>query len=92
MKQPFILGVVILIGIVRCMGAAAAEPGAPWRDKSNQARLSNQAIEATFQAGFLVQVKDKVTGKLLLAVDPNKLLAKMPLFGPAPIDLEACSV
>lgn len=66
---------------------------APWRAESNRVRLQNDSLEASFQAGFLYELKDRVTGRTLLSIDPSNLPAKLPLFGPpADFSLDACLV
>jgi hypothetical protein len=77
------------INIVRIMiafslvgTAMTVDAASNWRGKSKQAVLRNDAIEATFQAGILCQLKDTKTGEILLSVDVDTLPGEIPLFGP----------
>jgi hypothetical protein len=49
-------------------------------------------MRAEFQAGILVLLSDRVTGTILLRVDPNKLSEHQPLFGSSGIDLSSSTV
>lgn len=61
--------------------------------REKKASLSNDALEADFQAGFLYKLKDRKSGKVLLSIDPEALPSTIPLFGPSgPLDLNGCKV
>ncbi len=75
-------------------GASFAQTTVPksWRDASFRSTLRNNALEASFQSGLLYQLKDVSTGEVLLSVNPDKLLSKLPVFGMKSVDLDAFTV
>ncbi len=82
-----------VIALILCALIASAAQASGWRDASHLAQLQNDRIEATFQAGVLIGLKDRLTGDSLLTVDPTALPHSLPIFGPScPIDLDACEV
>ena len=44
-----------------------------WRDASQKVTLKNSALEASFQAGMIYSLKNRVTGRSLLSIDRDKL-------------------
>ncbi len=76
---------VLLSSIARCSGA-------PWRDASNRATISNDSLELTVQAGMPCRLKDLSNGRVLLSVDPTDLPSRLPLYGSSTIDLDACQI
>lgn len=77
-SKPMAATVFLLMAVFT--STLCAEP--MWRKKSNVATLRNDSIEATFQGGFLSELKDRKTREVLLRVDPKDLPSNPPLFGP----------
>ncbi len=72
--------------------AAVPVGAASWRDASNRSALQNDALDARFQAGMLYALKDRATGQVLLAIEPEKLPSQMLIFDKIPTDLDSCKV
>jgi len=71
-----------------CFGSQAN-----WRrDVSYSAGLANKSIEARFQGGFLVELKDLGTDRTLVSVQPGELRSTIPLFGSGSVDLDKCTI
>jgi len=73
-------------------GSFAVNIDATWRDSLWQTTLSNEAIEATFQAGIPIQIDDRAKGETLLSIDPAELPSILNLFGSSGVDLDTCAV
>ena len=92
--------IVMATGTLAVATDAAPGPAPPadtWRAPSLRAVLRNDALTAHFQSGFLVELKGRRTGTLLVSVPPDRLPARPELFGTAygellDIDLDACAV
>ncbi len=82
----------VMLCVLVCMLAIPAAHGASWRDPSNRATLKNDALEASFQSGLIYSLKDRATGKTLLAIDPAKLPSQLLIFDTTPTDLDGCKV
>jgi len=80
--------------IVLCTNLTLADTGATgsWRNASYSATLKNEAMEASFQAGLLYELKDRITGKKLISVDPADMPGKLQIFGTSGIDLDEWTV
>jgi len=87
--RGFALWMILGPTLTICPALQAAES---WQDETYHATLENDALEATFQAGRLVELFDKLNGRILLKTDPQKLPNTIPLFGKRSIDLDASSV
>src|SRR5436190_23797465 len=61
-----------------------------WQDQSLRVTLKNETLEATFQAGLLVQLKDQ--DHTLINLEPASLPKELAVFGPALVDLNSCTV
>ena len=63
-----------------------------WRDAAHRGTLTNDAIEAHFQAGYVTSLVDRRTGQSLAAIDPADLPSHMLIFDQSPTDLDTASV
>jgi hypothetical protein len=89
MRRLRVTGIVSFL--VTLFFASMGTSSASWRDDTHCAALTNEAIEATLQAGWLVSLKDRVTGELLLSIDPDRLPSKMLIFDESPSDLDGAT-
>ncbi|MHB9071585.1 MAG: DUF6259 domain-containing protein [Sedimentisphaerales bacterium] len=92
MRKTFVLWFLIFVVCLMLFACVEMTFAANWRDSSYQASLANASIEAKFQGGIIYELKDLTTGQKLISLEPDKLLAAMPLFGPKPIDLDKCEI
>ncbi len=90
---------VIALAFVLCAGmvlgvmtAGAASAAGFWRDESNRSFLKNAAIEAKFQSGMLYELKDAVTGKFLVSIDPGQLPSQLVIFDKTVSNLDGAEV
>jgi len=82
-----------LLLLASCAGtqpAAADDRG--WQDQANRTVLKNDAVEATFQSGILVQLRDVAGDKLLLNADAKAIASSYPAFGSGTIDLNNSTI
>jgi hypothetical protein len=74
----------LLILLAACPAAHAAS----WRDANYRETLQNDALKATIQAGRLIELRDKRTGKICLLQDPDHLPASLSMFDRHEMDLD----
>ena len=65
---------------------------ADWQEPANRSSLANQAMEARFQSGILVELVDRVREQTLVYLDAGGLPDSYPLFGELGIDPARCTV
>ena len=91
---PKLLLYMLMTCLVIDSGGILAKAGAlgSWRNITNRTTLENDALQARFQAGLLYELKDRVTGKTLISIDPEKLPAEMAIFGKSGFNLDECTI
>ena len=70
----------------------ASTSSGSWRHPSHRAVLANDALEATFQAGQIIRLQDRVTGETLQSIAPEDLPSQLLILDEAPTDLDKCTV
>jgi len=72
--------------VLLCMGTVTCAES--WRDASFTDTLENDAMKATLQAGRLVELLDKQTGRICLQNDPDSLSANLSMFDEHEVNLD----
>ena len=82
--------------VAGALGALFVQPvdsrSQDWRDATYRTVLNNQSLEARFQAGLMVELRDRARGTTLLAVDAADMPRELLVFGTSGIDLSQCTV
>ena len=79
---------LLAVSGARGQGGEAAE--SPWRDARWRAGLTNETLDASFQAGIPHRIVDRAQGTTLVAIDPAELPEAINLFGTSGVSLDTC--
>lgn len=63
-----------------------------WQDAALQAVLANGSLQAKLQAGLIYELKDLLSGDILLSINPAQIAAVQPIFGTTQVNLSTASV
>lgn len=82
---------VLTVGLVYCV-MGQTEAASDWRSDTFRATLTNEMIHAEFQAGQLVVLENRQSGRRLIDLDLSTASSQYPAYGETNLDLDGADV